>query len=399
MPGHTEHTAVTSRQAAPHADIMPSDHFDNIIVLIPAYNPGPEIVELVQTLKENGCYRFVIVNDGSDHRCNHLFEQLNKIDGVDTRIHKNNQGKGAALRTGLRFIQTMAKGTGVITVDADGQHLPLDVVRLAIQAGHHGNDVILGTRHFSENVPLRSRFGNKLTAFLLNAAYGISLEDTQTGLRYLPPDLLQVIVNLSSDGYEYELECLLAARDSGFTLKQLPIETVYIEGNASSHFRPIIDSYRIYKSLFRFSGSSVFCFGLDISLFSVIFYATKHVMLATMAARTISGVVNFVVNKSYVFDNAESGKAAREGGEYFTLCLVNALLSGGVVSIAQGNPEKSIILIKVLVDIILFFFSYHIQKCYIFADRKRSLTRRDMAKTSNRSLLTRTFDLRSRNSS
>ena len=239
MSGHTENTAVMSRQAAPLAAIMPIDHFDNIIVLIPAYNPGPEIVELVQALKENGCYRFVIVNDGSDHRCNNLFEQLNKIDGVDIRIHKSNQGKGAALKTGLRFIQTMAKGTGVITVDADGQHLPLDVVRLAIQARHHGNDVILGTRHFSENVPLRSRFGNRLTAFLLNAAYGISLEDTQTGLRYLPPDLLQVIVKLSSDGYEYELECLLAARDSGFTLMQLPIETVYIEGNASSHFRPI----------------------------------------------------------------------------------------------------------------------------------------------------------------
>ena len=122
-------------------------------------------------------------------------------------------------------------------------------------------------------------------------------------------------------------------------------------------------------------------------------------MLATMAARTISGVVNFVVNKSYVFDKGGSGKSAREGGEYFTLCLINALLSGGVVTIVQGSPEKSIILIKVLVDIILFFLSYHIQKCYIFADRKRSIARRETVKNNNRSLLTRTFDLRSRNSS
>lgn len=348
---------------------MQPERFENIVILIPAYNPGPELAGMIHALRERGFARFVVVNDGSQEGCKEIFEALECIDDVHIESHDHNRGKGAALKTGFRFILTMKGSPGVITVDADGQHLPSDIVRVAKESAHNKRCVILGTRRFTQRVPLRSRVGNRLTALLLRTAYGISLEDTQTGLRYVPNALLDTITALPGNGYEFELEFLLKAKESGFTLKQLPIETVYIDGNASSHFRPVVDSFRIYKVLFRFTGSSTFCFLLDISLFSGFIFVTRHVMLSTFAARTVSGAVNFAVNKSYVFRKGGSGTALRESGEYLALWLVIALLSGAMVSTVKSLPVQGIITAKLLVDLILFFISFHIQNTYIFGSR------------------------------
>jgi putative flippase GtrA len=198
---------------------------------------------------------------------------------------------------------------------------------------------------------------------------GISLSDTQTGLRYLPQSLLYEVSKVESDGYDFELEYLLTARKLGYTLRQLPIDTVYIRSNASSHFRPIVDSYRVYKALFHFSGASLFCFALDITLFAIFYHASANAMLATLAARTISGVVNFTINKSYVFNRKKSRRTLREGCEYFVLWLVIAVLSGSAVTLVQGNPGYIVVPFKIVVDILLFFLSFAVQRRYIFADR------------------------------
>jgi glycosyltransferase involved in cell wall biosynthesis len=349
---------------------MQPDRLEDIVILIPAYNPGPELAGVIRALRERGFAQFVVVNDGSLERCRTVFAALADFGDVHLTSHDHNKGKGAALKTGFRFIRTLKGCPGVITVDADGQHLPSDIERLAKASVQNRQDVILGTRSFTERVPLRSRFGNKLTALLLRTAYGISLEDTQTGLRYIPNALLDAVTSLPGDGYEFELEFLLEVRNLGITIRQLPIETVYIDGNASSHFRPIVDSLRIYRVLFRFTGSSGFCFVVDISLFSVFIFLTRHVMVSTFAARTVSGAVNFAVNKSYVFRKGGSGTVLRESGQYLALWIVIALLSGSMVSMVKGFQAPGIIIVKIAVDLILFFLSFHVQNTYIFGSRR-----------------------------
>lgn len=350
---------------------MSKERVDQLIVVIPAFNPSPALVELVGELRERGYSRIVVIDDGSSLEHQSVFSLLASLQGVVIHKHERNRGKGAALKTGLRAaLEDSQLWLGVMTVDADGQHLPEDVDKIAARALRNNDDFIIGTRDFTENVPFRSRFGNLLTSALLGLVYGISVEDSQTGLRYLPKSLITRLLELPGDRYEFELECLFAARRFNYTIEQVPIQTVYIERNVSSHFRPIVDSYRIYRVFFRFSASSLFCFGLDVVLFSVFFLVTEKVMLSTLAARIVSGVVNFTINKTLVFERGRNKQLWREATEYFLLWLGIALASGTIVSTATGLSHFAVIPLKVLVDVGLFFFSFYIQNNYIFARQR-----------------------------
>ena len=348
---------------------MPAEYFTNTAILIPAYNPGPALLDLVHRLMEIGSTCCIIINDGSGARHQEVFDRLSEIDRIHIVTHEHNKGKGAALKTGFRYIQQIEGNVGVITVDADGQHLPKDVERLAREAFQNKQNVVLGTRSFSTQVPLRSRLGNRLTSYLLDKLSGICLSDSQTGLRYLPRSLLHEVSGLESDGYDFELECLLIAQELGYQFQQLSIDTVYINSNESSHFRPIVDSYHVYKALFHFSGASLFCFVLDITLFTIFYHASANVMLATLVARTISGVANFSINKFYVFNRTESRRTLREGCEYLMLWLVIAVLSGSAVTLVEGKHMYVVVPFKIVADILLFFLSFTVQRQYIFADR------------------------------
>ena len=109
-------------------------------ILIPAYNPDEALVTLVENLRASGFSTIVVVNDGSDESTVGIFEKVASfVDRVLT--HEQNLGKGAALKTGLQHIaETYPDKLGVITVDADGQHLPEDVVNVyeeGVSKPHH----------------------------------------------------------------------------------------------------------------------------------------------------------------------------------------------------------------------------------------------------------------------
>lgn len=224
-----------------------------IIVLIPAYNPDNKLIDIVKELKEKTKYKILIVNDGSSIDIkNTVFNECSKYSTIIN--HNKNLGKGQAIKTGLKYIyDNFSKDSIILTADADGQHKVCDIIKLIKASAHTKDTLILGSRHFSDSAPLRSRFGNALTRLIFNILTHKKLKDTQTGLRCFPCEFIPDLLKIKGLRYEYEMNMLLEIIKSKRTIKEIEIETVYINDNSSSHFHVFRDSYLIYKNLIRFS--------------------------------------------------------------------------------------------------------------------------------------------------
>ena len=224
------------------------------VVLIPCYQPDNNLIDIVKKLL-NHKLDVVLVNDGSSNSESiDVISKLEKEDGVIVLHNAVNLGKGAALKTGMNFIYLkFPEIKGVITADADGQHLVEDIIKIGFELSNSEKKLILGSRSLDKNVPLRCRIGNKLTKYVLFIVAGLKTQDTQTGLRGFPRYLIPEFLKIANNGYEYEMEMLLKCKNLNVDISEIPITTVYLENNKSSHFNPILDSFRIYFVLFRFT--------------------------------------------------------------------------------------------------------------------------------------------------
>lgn len=221
-------------------------------VVIPAYKPGEPLVSLVETLCQTSFAAIVVVDDGSGPKFQARFAEVVRSPKVSVVGHAVNLGKGAALKTGMNVVLRDLPGvTSIVTADADGQHLPQDICRIAATAVAHPDELVLGAREFGRDVPLRSRFGNSFMRVLFRLLVGQRLSDTQTGLRGIPTTFAARLLRVTAIGYEFELNMLVLAKQLGIRMREVPISTVYLDGNASSHFHPVLDSMRIYFALLR----------------------------------------------------------------------------------------------------------------------------------------------------
>jgi glycosyltransferase involved in cell wall biosynthesis len=224
-----------------------------ITVLIPALKPSGQLLSVVAALSADArVNRIILVNDGSPASCDAVFEVVVKDPKVALLRHVLNLGKGAALRTGMNhFLCTDTSNSVLVTADADGQHLPADILKVGERAMQTPDELVMGARGFSGNVPLRSRFGNNLTRGVYRTIMGPSLTDTQTGLRAIPRPLMESLLHVRINGYDFEMQMLVMAARERMTITQVPIQTVYIENNRDSHFNPLLDSIRIYYVFVR----------------------------------------------------------------------------------------------------------------------------------------------------
>lgn len=334
-------------------------------ILIPAYQPDVTLVELCQTLITMAGNPVLVVDDGSARRCAPIFETVRQMPRVTVLRHAANRGKGQALKTGINYflLNASAHCAGVVTADADGQHLPRDIIKLA-KAGQNTRECVLGVREFSASVPVKSRYGNKITRCIFRALVGRSVTDTQTGLRFLPRDLLAEVLCLPYDRYEYELATLVTLAKKGLPINEVPVETVYINGNRSSHFNPLLDSLAIYSVLLRFSGISVTTVFLDYLIFTLLFYLGSPLFWAFVSARIVAGTFNFVSAKKWVFtsDAPVKGQAFKFALLVFALMLVSWAATEAVFLITGGY----VLAAKVLAEASLFFVSYCVQRHVIF---------------------------------
>ena len=358
------------------------------VILIPAYKPDEQLPGVIDRLKAVGFERFVVIDDGCSKEYSPIFDSLRANNGVDVLRHEVNRGKGAGLKTGLSYIaETMTDCSFVLTVDADGQHLAEDVLRVANAAKKAPGTMILGARNFSlPHVPARSRFGNRLTSLMFRLVCRAKIGDTQTGLRAIPFLHIPALCKISGERYEYETNVLLHLKMLEIPLEEVEISTVYLEQNESSHFNPIVDSIRIYRLIFRFwgrslirllkfSASSVLSAAVDYGLFYIlhILFASHFGVFAEAVcqgvARLASSVLNFVLNKTLVFGKRE-GKLSRMLGRYYLLALVQLIVSAALLSLLTqltGTTQSHwITLLKACVDIPLYLISYRIQLKWVF---------------------------------
>ena len=342
----------------------------NIAVLIPSLDPVEPLVQLVQQLQSRGVARIAVLDDGSGAASQPLFAQCEALGCMVVR-HAVNRGKGAAIRTGLHALcDRFPDLDGVVTADGDGQHAPDDIVRVARETERHPDSLILGTRDFSgRSAPLRSRFGNRFSAAFFRLSTGISCPDTQTGLRGIPAALIPFALSVAGDRYEYEMNTLFTAAQRRLPLRFVPIQTIYEDGNRTSHFRPIADSMRIYAMPLRFAAASLGSCVLDLALFALFarllhVQSAQHILAATVIARIGSGIVNFTLNRTWSFSSTRDSWTA-QGIRYLILFVCQMLASGGLTALLSVLPLP-LVLVKLLVDTSLFCVSYFIQRNWVF---------------------------------
>lgn len=339
-----------------------------VLILIPAYEPSHTLVALVSELRRaDAALEVVVVDDGSGPAFAPVFRET-AAQGATVLMHPVNRGKGAALRTGIDHVVARG-GAPVVTADADGQHTVTDILRVARELRQDDREgtpaLVLGCRRFTgPGVPARSRFGNAVARGLFRVAAGWSLSDTQTGLRGIPTDLLDWVRDQRGDRFEFEQNVLLHCRRDGVATREMPIETVYLERNASSHFRPVIDSARVMLPLLLFAGSSLLAFFVDTVAMLVLTALTGMLVPSIIAARVLSASVNFAVNRRVVF-RRQSGRMLGQILRYALLAV--ALLASNVVWIealtAHGVP---LVIAKVVTEAVLFVTSYGVQRSFVF---------------------------------
>lgn len=335
-----------------------------IYYVIPAYQPGSSFVTVVQGLIESGVSprSIIVVNDGSSEACASYFSEVQGF-GVEVLVHEVNRGKGGALKTALRF--AMEKGrdlTGVVTLDADGQHLPQDVVRVAEQLERNPEALILGVRSFGEGVPLRSRFGNILTRSLMRFFTGQAISDTQTGLRGIPVGFFPELLSIEANGYEFEMDMLMQCKGR-YRIHEVAIQTIYIDDNAASHFNPILDSMRIYLVLFRFVVSSVLSAVVDNIIFAISFLVWPNIAGCQVLGRLGSLCLNYSLNRSKVFRSDNS--VASSMPKYLGLVVFSGVLSYLLIRMLSA-AGMNVIVAKLFAETLLFFFNFVVQRTYIF---------------------------------
>ena len=228
----------------------------NVAILIPAYEPDEKLVELITRLRRDFVH-LVLVDDGSvKEGARKVFERI-RGDVDVLLVHEVNRGKGAALRTGIAWVRNhLPEVRAVVTADSDGQHTSKDIIHVAEAAVDYPDGLVLGVREFTGTVPFRSRFGNIWTRILFWLITGLPVRDTQTGLRAIPRGLFDRMLAIAGDRYEYEIRMLVVARRHAAKPLQLTIETIYINDNRASHFRPLHDTVLTQWALFsaRFLG-------------------------------------------------------------------------------------------------------------------------------------------------
>jgi hypothetical protein len=191
--------------------------------------------------------------------------------------HKQNAVKGCALKTGFAYILRESKElNGVITAGADGQHLVDDIIKVADAISGAERKIVLGARKFTGKVPLRSAIGNSITRNVFSLVSGVRISDTQTGLRGFPVSLLPWLISLEGERFEYEMNMLLFAKSAGYGITETEINTVYLPGNRSSHFRTVRDSARVYFPFFKFCFSGITSAFVDYTLLFVFQWMTRN---------------------------------------------------------------------------------------------------------------------------
>ena len=221
------------------------------VPVIPCYNPPEVFSNIILELYSMGVRDVIIIDDGSNNK--RIFSIANKK-GYTVIEHNTNKGKGEAIKSGIRYYRKhfIDKYKGIVMIDCDGQHRVWDMDKVG-QEMIHSDKFTMGVRNFNlDGVPFRNKMGNKITSLVFKWMFGVYIKDTQTGLRGVPNRLIDTVLNIDGERYEYEINMLIDIVKMKEEIKEVEIETVYDNNEKRySYFNPFKDSYRIYKEMIK----------------------------------------------------------------------------------------------------------------------------------------------------
>jgi putative flippase GtrA len=255
-------------------------------------------------------------------------------------------------------------------MDADGQHSPDDALALAEALRRDRQTLLIGGRKFDAKVPLRSRFGNELTALIGKVFLGLTVSDTQSGMRGIPIQHVPALLGIRYDRFEFAIGLLIQCRRCRIPVRETPIQTIYIAGNASSHFNPLLDSMRIYFVLSRYIFATFAVVAVDYAIFIAAFPLTGSVVASTYAGRCVALFVQYFAGKNWVFYSKDS--MTRSFPRYVLLVAVSGFISAALIRTLTEWTGIGVVLAKVVAELVLFPFNFTVQKELVFpsADRE-----------------------------
>ncbi|MCZ9311089.1 bifunctional glycosyltransferase family 2/GtrA family protein [Weissella koreensis] len=352
----------------------------NYSILIPAFNPDKKLISLIQDLISTAkpFDSILIVDDGSNEQKQTIFNQIQQMKYPNIHImhHSRNLGKGAALKHGFKIlIEQNHQLEGIATLDADGQHTVGALNDCLMTFDQNTNALVLGVRKFTNEIPLRSQFGNIITSKLVKSVTHQDVSDTQTGLRVIPKTYAEQLIEFDGDRFQFEFDMLLQAKSYGVKVVEQPIPTIYIDGNKSSHFRVIRDSLSIYSRFLKFAASGLISFLVDIILFELtILIFNNHILgtilVATVVSRLISAIVNYSLNHRVVFGKNGQNTMVKYGILFIIQMIFSGFMTNFVTNIIPHNNNFTPMFAKIIVDFTLFMISYRIQRDIIFKRAK-----------------------------
>ena len=364
-------------------------------VIIPAYRPDRQMREVVFWLLRGSDYTIIIVDDGSGSDYAPVFDEFSNAEAFGNRVvvlrHEVNRGKGCAMKTAFAYIAGIAPDDeGVVTVDADGQHLVPDIENVIRAWQSHPESLVLGGRRFTGKVPLHNRMGNAITRGVFAFTTGTRVYDTQTGLRAFSVERIEEMLQIKGDRYEYEINQLLYATKYSIDIIEIPIETVYIGSNKSSHYRVVVDSWRIYKMILVFMLSSFSCFLIDYGCLLLFAAVLKHFpsvvqvengyrlamfnmlvdthLIALVCARIISSLCNYILNRRIVFKSRSGSSIFR----YYTVIILLLAANYGLLKLFSAPNMLPLAFAQLVVQAILYPCSFILQRIFVFPTKERS---------------------------
>lgn len=361
--------------------------------VIPAYKPDSKLYNVIEGLVDAG-FDFVVVDDGSGEEFRPLFDRIEADFGTAVKLlrHDVNRGKGRAMKTAFEYIFAHAdESDGLVTVDADGQHLPADVKKVAAVWRESPESLVLGSRHFTGKVPFKSKWGNGFTRIVFAVTTGVRVFDTQTGLRAFSVKRIPEMLEIKGERYEFEMAQLLDATREHIDIREVMIDTVYIEGNKSSHFRVLQDSFLINKMIFKFMLMSFVSFLLDYftvlasseilaSLPAAVEIAKDEYLMpifdrmvdthliALVLGRLVGSTVNFLLNRNLVFKTGDKLAPVR----YFIVVALLVAANYGLITLIVGGDNGVPLWIGQLISqAVLYPVSFMLQRIFVFPNKNK----------------------------
>lgn len=217
----------------------------NVAALIPCYFEEKRVGEVARRVREQ-LDTVLVVDDGSTDRT----AEEAKDAGVELIRHEVNQGKGAAIKTGLQALSARDRIEYIIILDGDGQHLPEEIPRFLAEANRTGAAMLVGNRMTDlKTMPAVRRLTNQFMSAKISEVCGQEIPDTQCGFRMMRRHLASALCAAPSTRYDYETEMLAIVARQGCRIGAVPVSTIY--GDEKSKIHPVRDTLRFFKLLSR----------------------------------------------------------------------------------------------------------------------------------------------------